>query len=57
MSQFVTEPDPDGYWVDAKLTDEGVIVDVFDSEGEIVDSFARMYDEYIELATTVDNSS
>lgn len=45
--RFVTERDPDGVWVEAQLTEEGVIVDAHTDEG-CIGTFARTYDEFIE---------
>jgi hypothetical protein len=40
-------PDPTGNHIEAKLLDEGVIVDTFDSDGNCIATFARGWDDFV----------
>lgn len=44
--RYVTPRDPDGSWVEAQLTNEGVIVDRYDDSG-LIGTFGQMYDEIV----------
>jgi hypothetical protein len=47
--RYVTEPHPeDGSWTEAKLTEEGVIVDGYNRDGDLIGTFARTYDEFMD---------
>lgn len=46
--RHVTEPDFEGFYLEAKLTEEGVIVDTFGPDDECIDTFALTYDEFIQ---------
>lgn len=49
-NRVVTDPDPEGVWIEAQLTDEGVIVDAYGPDNEPLDTFARTYDEIVTRA-------
>ena len=36
-----------GGWIEAQLTEEGVIVDEYDAEGELLSTFGQTYDELL----------
>lgn len=37
----------EGGWIEAQLTEEGVIVDEYDRDGEILSTFGQTYDELL----------
>ncbi len=45
--RYVTDYDDEGFHYEAQLTSEGVIIDLFDDEGDLVDTFGQLYEEIL----------
>lgn len=45
--RYISEDDPEGNWIEAQLTEEGVIVDKYDAEGENIGTWAHTYEELV----------
>lgn len=46
--RYTTPTDEAGGFIEAQLTDEGVIVDKYDADGECIGTFARTYEEFFD---------